>query len=321
MAYLSEGALDDVLARFNNLTMSVTETAGQSVHSPAGGFGNWAAGGAEVPYDVGSDGPPGWPGGRATPDLELTNPVEYRRRAEAKLRELTLTQTEQEALERRTRRDREAWFAARRGRITASVFQRVSNMRPTTPCDSLLEVLLYGAGRELDTPALRYGRQNEERAIREYERRTGVLVRHPVGLVVHPEHGFLAATPDGWVAPGLILEVKCPQRAANTPLRELAAAGGSFCLDRAMKLRRGHPYYGQVQAQMACCGARFCDFFVWTPHESECDRIAFDPDFWQQKIGPVREFFLECLLPEMVDPRKARGLPYRERRNYRPRRH
>ncbi|KAF0310096.1 hypothetical protein FJT64_018847 [Amphibalanus amphitrite] len=188
--------------------------------------------------------------------------------------------TEQEALERCTRRDREAWFAARRGRITASVFQRVSNMRPTTPCDSVLEVLLYGAGRELDTPALRYGRQNEERAIREYERRTGVLVRHP-----------------------------------------LAAAGGSFCLDRAMKLRRGHPYYGQVQAQMACCGARFCDFFVWTPHESECDRIAFDPDFWQQKIGPVREFFLECLLPEMVDPRKARGLPYRERRKYRPRRH
>ena len=240
-------------------------------------------------------------------DLEMTDPAKYQR-GEAWLRD-KLNREDRFALELGTRDHGHEWSEARRGRITARMFQRVSNMQPTTPCDSLLEELMY-----YDKPDLTAMWNKKEHAIAEYERQTGRSdgqVRYPVGLVAHPQLGFVAATPDGIVSNELILKAVCPE--GNTLLRNVA------CLDGDLKLRRGHEYYSQVQVQMACCGARYCDFFVWTPRKTARDRIEFDPDFWEQKIGKVHEFYMECVLPELVDPRKARGLPFRERQCYSPR--
>ncbi|XP_037068557.1 uncharacterized protein LOC119089850 [Pollicipes pollicipes] len=245
---------------------------------------------------------------------KVTDPELYRRRADALLQEISLpSEAARAELFRRTRHDRQAWFEARRGRVTASVFKRIAGMRASTSCRSVVETLLYGAGRELDTPALRYGRRHEEKAISAYEREMGCTVQRPVGLVVHPQHGFVAATPDGIISNEHILEVKCPYRVADARLEALVQDGKDFFLDEEMKLKKNHAYFAQVQCQLACTGARMCDFFVWTPRETVCDRITFEPEFWNWRLERVREFYMQCVLPELVDPRKIRGLPFRER--------
>ena len=43
-----------------------------------------------------------------------------------------------------------------------------------------------------------------------------------------------------------------------------------------------HPYYAQVQGQMAVTGARWCDFIVYTSRGLYVQRITFDPIVWAE---------------------------------------
>ena len=49
--------------------------------------------------------------------------------------------------------------------------------------------------------------------------------------------------------------------------------------DKECKLKVDHPYYTQVQGQMAVTGARWCDFKVLTSRGLYVQRITFDPVF------------------------------------------
>ena len=194
-------------------------------------------------------GPVEIPQGAFESDLEVRDPARFQAECKQKLDSLNLCQEDRDALQLGTRGHGPEWFEARRLRIMASVFQRVSNMRPTTPCDSLLEEQMY------DKPDLTDMWSIKKLAIREYEGQTGRSARYPVGLMVHPQLGFLAATPDGIVSDELILKVVCPK--SETSLRSRAETGGLFYLmveNDELKLRRGHAHYSQMQAQMACCG-------------------------------------------------------------------
>ena len=53
------------------------------------------------------------------------------------------------------------------------------------------------------------------------------------------------------------------------------------------KLKRTHAYYAQVQGQMGCTGAQWCDFLVYTKKGMSIERIAFDRGSWvelQEKL-------------------------------------
>ena len=51
--------------------------------------------------------------------------------------------------------------------------------------------------------------------------------------------------------------------------------------DAECKLKEDHPYYAQVQGQIAVTGARWCDFIVYTSKGPYVQRIPFDPTFWR----------------------------------------
>jgi len=40
--------------------------------------------------------------------------------------------------------------------------------------------------------------------------------------------------------------------------------------------------------------------------------IEYDPEFWEDMEEILEHFYMNCLLPEIVDPRAPRGLPVRE---------
>ena len=55
-----------------------------------------------------------------------------------------------------------------------------------------------------------------------------------------------------------------------------------------------------------------CYFMVWSPVGYHLEIIDYDPEFWGAVELILENFYINCLLPEIVDPRAPRGLPIRE---------
>ena len=121
-------------------------------------------------------------------------------------------------------------------------------------------------------------------------RRTPVKVL-PSGFIVSKGSPVIGATPDARVVDfGCtdhfgIAEVKCPYTKHQvTPLD--ACSDTKFFMEKTSdtecKLKVDHPYYAQVQGQMAVTGARWCDFIVYTSRGLYVQRITFDPVFWAE---------------------------------------
>jgi len=55
-----------------------------------------------------------------------------------------------------------------------------------------------------------------------------------------------------------------------------------FCeaVNECYKLKRNHAYYTQVQGQMGCSGASWCDLIVYTKKGISVERIPFDAAYW-----------------------------------------
>lgn len=154
------------------------------------------------------------------------------------------------------------WYAARIGMVTASKVKDAIAKRKRGEGDlaarrnlklqMLAEIL---TGRTTDhyvSPAMDWGVENEPRARAEYEIQTGASVE-PVGLLMHPILSRAAASPDGWIQPNGLLEVKAPE--TWTHLEYLAE--GIIPAD----------YLDQMDWQMACAG----------PEIEWCDFVSYDP--------------------------------------------
>ena len=86
------------------------------------------------------------------------------------------------------------------------------------------------------------------------------------------------------------LEVKCPYSQRDKTPTE-ACHDSKFCCSIQNKgelgipvLKLNHPYYAQVQGQMAIGRHRWCDFVVFTPRGLSVERIHFDDVYWSTKL-------------------------------------
>ena len=48
-----------------------------------------------------------------------------------------------------------------------------------------------------------------------------------------------------------------------------------------MQTEKGSSYYAHVQGQMGITGSKWCDFIVYSSKGLYVERIAFDPDYWE----------------------------------------
>ena len=70
-----------------------------------------------------------------------------------------------------------------------------------------------------------------------------------------------------------------------------------------LKLRESHQYYAQIQGQMAIGECPWCDFVVYTSKGASVQRVAFNSNFWSDKLLPkLISFYDSCILPELVSP-------------------
>ena len=89
-------------------------------------------------------------------------------------------------------------------------------------------------------------------------------------MFVSLENGIFAASPDGLVGDGGIVEIKCPARLIGFPPTEMPYKMKSSYLkakskdDSTLQLSRSSAYYRQVVMQLHVTGRQWCDFVVYS---------------------------------------------------------
>jgi len=206
------------------------------------------------------------------------------------------------------------WLELRRYLLTASNFGQVILSRPDTGCEGILKSMLYSP--DLDTRAMEYGREHEQDAKKDLELALGIEIKE-CGLYIDSNNVFLGATPDGLIGHDTLVEVKCPFSAAHMdPEEAILNKKITFWKINKKKeitgINTNHKYYYQVQGQLQITGRKYGIIVFWTKKDIRFEKIERDDNLWNTKIFPkLKQFYFNCLLPELVDPRHPRSMPIR----------
>jgi len=152
------------------------------------------------------------------------------------------------------------WFLARAGKFTGSKFVDLMARNKKTggklaSWDNLIwqvvcERLTGTCKDSIDAASLRWGRECEPYAERQYEILTGnIVVTAP--FVVHPKYDFVGASPDGFVGDDGLREMKCPK---DTKIHLLRLLNGME-----------EEHLPQIQGQLWCTDRKYCDFYSYDP--------------------------------------------------------
>ena len=150
------------------------------------------------------------------------------------------------------------WYSRRLGKATAS---RVADIvartktgwgasRQNYAADLIAERLTGVPADNYQSPAMRWGMDQEDAAKALYTERTGLLVE-PIDFVDHAEIGWAGASPDGLVETQGLIEVKAPLTATH--------------LDRLLGGSIDGRHMTQMMWQMACTGRQWCDYISFDP--------------------------------------------------------
>lgn len=180
------------------------------------------------------------------------------------------------------------------GRITGSRAPAILGLSPYATRDDVMRDMVrehFGDESEfIGNIATNHGQEHEAEALDLYEFTQGVTVTHRGGeqkFVRHPKIGFLGVTPDGWLGRKRLVEVKCPYRANYSHIDQRP------------------DYWAQIQLQLACTWADWCDFVIWR-HDGLIppQRVVHDPE-WLPSVLPELAGFHEEFLETISDPTLA----------------
>jgi putative phage-type endonuclease len=184
------------------------------------------------------------------------------------------------------------WYNARCGKITAS---RISDVMAKPESASykgyraeLVAERLTGEPTEgYSNDYMERGTELESEAREAYEADQMVEVRE-VGFIQHPELDYAGASPDGVVGDGLA-EIKC--RKTHLHLE--------YILNDRITPKENR----QIQWQMACTGAKWCDFVSYDPrlkgHELFIKRIERDDELIKEITERVKQ--LDSEVNEIIE--------------------
>lgn len=155
------------------------------------------------------------------------------------------------------------WYAARRGRVTASRIPDVMSFlkrgdkkgestqkRKDYLLEKAQEIITGQSADHVVTLAMEWGISHEKQAVAEYELDRNVET-DLVGFVVHPEIERAGASPDRLIGEDGLLEVKCPTSMTHM----------EYLVER--KIPDNYVY--QIQWQLACTGRKWCDWVSFDP--------------------------------------------------------
>jgi putative phage-type endonuclease len=202
-------------------------------------------------------------------------------------------QEQQQPMEQRSAE----WFAARRGRITASSVGAILGNSPHTNRDDVMRRMVrewHGAENEFQgNIATEYGTFHEDGALVEYQMETGNAVTLE-GFVMRED--WAGASPDGLINLTGGLEIKCP-----FGKRKMTADDEFKTLDE-----QPH-YHDQVQFSLWVCERAWWDFYQWTPVKTSLVQVMPCSKWRAKNLPKLRQFFAEYL-----HEREHNAAPYLE---------
>jgi len=178
----------------------------------------------------------------------------------------------------------DAWYQARKGRITASQVGAILGNAPyATRADVMRRMVRewHGAPSEFEgNIATEYGTRNEAGALTEYIMETGEDVE-AVGFVTRED--WAGCSPDGLIGIDGGIEIKCPfgLRKDETP---------------AFKSIFDQPhYYDQVQFSLWVTERDWWHFYQWSPRGTMLERMYASEDWRDENLPKLRQFYAEYL--------------------------
>ena len=172
------------------------------------------------------------------------------------------------------------WFAARKGRITASNVGAILGYSPFRTAGDTLRAMVreyHGAESEFKgNIATQWGTNHEDGAIIEYELITNRKVEK-CGFYTY-EH-WLGASPDGLIGDDGLIEVKCPFSLRNEEKPQFKTI-----------FEQMH-YFCQIQIQLFILDRQWCDFVQWCPADLKIERVQRAPEFIKTMLHELRDFF------------------------------
>ena len=193
----------------------------------------------------------------------------------------------------------EEWFAARKGRVTASMVGAILGVSPNLSRAGAMRRMVRereGAPAEFTgNIATDYGEANEEGAVAEYYLETGNRV-DKVGFVTKED--WAGCSPDGLIGSDGGLEAKCPfgkrKEGELKPLED-----------------QPH-YYAQVQFSLWVTGRKFWHFYQWTPQAgpkgTKLECVLPDQAWLDENLPKLRQFHAEFLVEDPAPHLEAKRI-------------
>lgn len=196
----------------------------------------------------------------------------------------------------------EEWFSARLGKVTASrvadVLAKIKTGESASRKNYKMELVvqrLTGKPQESFTnAAMEWGTEQEPFARMAYEAHTGTFVKEE-GFVDHPTIEGFGCSPDGIVGDNNLIEIKAPNTANH--------------IETVLENKAPSKYIPQMQCQMACTGAKWCDFVSFDPRVPEdlqlfVVRVERNQEYIDSMEVEVKQFLSEVL--DLFNQLKAR---------------
>jgi putative phage-type endonuclease len=183
----------------------------------------------------------------------------------------------------------EAWFKAREGKLTASMFGQAAGLGP----GSRQQAWRRQFGLEVfeGNEATDYGTANEPNALAAYNRTCAGLDTdiELVGFMPHREYDWLGGSPDLLIDKDGMGEIKCPYSGVLYPEMPIY-------------------YMAQVQGLLEITDRDWCDFIVWTPERMSVRRIVRSDDYWRWLHVRLAEFWM-YVVAQVEPPRSKKPSP------------
>jgi len=202
----------------------------------------------------------------------------------------TITDSEISSIELCTRGQshNQRWVEELVKRVQSSNFYRVCVATEKTDLNKLAMSMVQGSMFK-PNDAIKHGQKFEKEAIHAYEEKCNVKVGS-CRIFVSKKYPFLGASPNGVVSDELICEVKCPYRAKNKYISPVTVPYVKM-VDVKMALSKTHQYYYQVQGQLLCTEANFCDFIIYTITDFQCIRVKRENEFISSMLEKLESFY------------------------------
>jgi len=182
------------------------------------------------------------------------------------------------------------WFAARKGRLTASMAGAALGVAPYMSQSDCLRSLvrdMHGMPSEFEgNIATEYGNANEDLARAAYELESGCTVE-PAGF--EPFEDWTGASPDGYVEMEGLLEIKCPFGLRKDPSPVFKS------------IEEQPHYYAQIQLQLFVTGRRWCHFWQWSAHGHKLERVEYNGAWINENLPKLKAFWWKAREADPAD--------------------